>query len=67
MDSPPLFINSFIHSGYFYNVSSGPLLLRGAPDYIIDTVSKLTRKAPNLPLSHHVPQCSKPKISRCLL
>ena len=24
--------HSFIHSGYFYNVSSSPLLLRGAPD-----------------------------------
>src|SRR6218665_490328 len=24
---------SFIHSGYLYNASSSPLLLRGAPDY----------------------------------
>ena len=26
-----------IHSGYFYRASSSPLLLRGAPDYSIDT------------------------------
>jgi len=24
---------AFIHSGYFYNASSNPLLLRDAPDY----------------------------------
>jgi len=29
---------SFIHSGYFCCASSSPLLLRGAPDYSIDTV-----------------------------
>jgi len=34
---------SFIHSGYFYSASSSPLLLRGAPDYSIDTVLELTR------------------------
>ena len=34
-------IHSFIHSGYFYSASSGPLLLRGAPDYSFDTVSEL--------------------------
>jgi len=37
--------HSFIHSGYFYSASSSPLLLRGAPDYSIDTVSKLTRRS----------------------
>jgi len=35
----------FIHSGYFYGASSSPLLLRGAPDYSIDTVSELTRQS----------------------
>ena len=30
--------HSFIHSGYFCSTSSSPLLLRGAPDYSIDTV-----------------------------
>ena len=34
---------SFIHLGYFYTISLSPLLLRGAPDYSIDTVSELTR------------------------
>src|SRR6218665_1130815 len=28
----PIFIHSFIHSGYFYSTSSSPLLLRSAPD-----------------------------------
>jgi len=41
----PLLIHSFIHSGYFYSASSSPLLLRGAPDYSIDTVSELTRRS----------------------
>ena len=36
------FGNSFIHSIYFYSTSSCPLLLRGAPDYSIDTISELT-------------------------
>ena len=36
---------SFIHSGYFYSASSGSLLLRGAPDYSIDTVSELTHRS----------------------
>src|SRR6218665_3016255 len=27
----------FIYSGYFYSASSSPLLLRGAPDYCVDT------------------------------
>ena len=31
-----------IHSGYFCSASSSPLLLGGAPDYGIDTVSELT-------------------------
>jgi len=35
---------SFIHSGYFYSTSSSPLLLGVAPDYSIDTVSKLARR-----------------------
>src|SRR6218665_922909 len=34
----------FTHSGYFYSAFSSPLLLRGAPNYSIDTVSKLTRR-----------------------
>jgi len=38
-------IYSFIHSGYFYSASSSPLLLKGAPDYSIDTVSELTRQS----------------------
>jgi len=36
--------HSFIHSGYFYSASFNPLLLRGAPDCSIDTVSELTRR-----------------------
>src|SRR6218665_1561109 len=31
--------------GYFYSASSSPLLLRGIPDYSIDTVSELTRRS----------------------
>ena len=34
--------HSFTRSGYFYSASSSPLLLRGAPNYSIDTVSELT-------------------------
>jgi len=34
---------SFIHSRYFYSASSSSLLLRGTPDYSIDTVPELTR------------------------
>ena len=34
--------HSFVHSGYFYSASSSPLLLIGASDYSIDTVSELT-------------------------
>jgi len=33
-----IIIHSFIHAGYFYNDSSSPLLLRGAPNYSNDTV-----------------------------
>src|SRR6218665_621425 len=33
---------SLIHSKYFYSASSSPLLLRGFPDYSIDTLSELT-------------------------
>src|SRR6218665_3409013 len=32
-----------IHSGHFYSAPSSPLLLRGAPDYSTDTVSKVSR------------------------
>ena len=35
----------FIHSGYFYSAFSSALLLRGAPDYIIDIVTELTRRS----------------------
>jgi len=35
-------VYSFIHSRHFYSASSGPLLLRGAPDYSTDTVLELT-------------------------
>ena len=34
---------SFILSRYFHSTSSSPLLLRGAPDFSINTVSKLRR------------------------
>jgi len=37
--------HSIIHSRYLYRASSSPLLLRGAPDYSIDTVSELTRRS----------------------
>ena len=36
---------SFIHSKYFYSASSSPLLLRGATDYSIDSISELTRRS----------------------
>jgi len=32
----------FIHFGYFYSATSRQLLLRGAPNYSINTVSELT-------------------------
>jgi len=35
-------IHSFNHSRYFYSASSSALLLRGTPDYSINTVSELT-------------------------
>src|SRR6218665_1318946 len=38
-------IHSCIHSGYFYSVSSSPLLLRGVPNYSTDTVSELHAEA----------------------
>ena len=38
-------IHSFIHSGQFYSAPSSPLLLRGAPDYSTDTVSKFHSEA----------------------
>src|SRR6218665_1251258 len=34
-------VHSFIHSGHFYSAPSSPLLLRGAPDYSMDTVSEI--------------------------
>jgi|SRR6218665_1590966 len=37
--------SSFIYSGYFNSTSSIPLLLRGAPNYSIDTVSELTHRS----------------------
>src|SRR6218665_911869 len=37
--------NSFIHSGHFNSAPSSPLLLRGAPDYSTDTVSKFHAEA----------------------
>ena len=36
---------SFFYSGNFYSAFSSPLLLKGAPDYSIDTVSELTRRS----------------------
>src|SRR6218665_1226067 len=36
----PIAAVRLIHSGYFYSASSSPLLLRGSPDYSIDTVSR---------------------------
>ena len=38
-----MLIHSFIHS--FYSASSSPLLLRGAPEYSIDTVSEIARRS----------------------
>ena len=35
---------SFIHSGHLYSAPSSPLLLRGAPDYSMDTVSEFHAK-----------------------
>ena len=37
--------NSFIHSGHFYSAPSSPLLLRGAPDYSMDTVPEFHAEA----------------------
>ena len=37
------FLDLFIYSGYLYSASSSPLLLRGASDYSVDSVSELTR------------------------
>src|SRR6218665_4050377 len=34
------YCNQFIHFEYFYIASTSPLLLRGAPDYSMDTVSE---------------------------
>src|SRR6218665_4027489 len=35
----------FIHSGHSYSAPSGPLLLRGVPDYSTDTVSEFHAEA----------------------
>ena len=35
----------YIHSVHFYSAPSSPLLLRGAPDYITDTVSEFHAEA----------------------
>src|SRR6218665_134785 len=37
--------HSFIHSSHFYSASSSPLLLRGAPDYSMDTVLEFHAEA----------------------
>src|SRR6218665_4054848 len=39
------FIHSFIYSGHFHSASSSPLLLRGAPCYITNTVSEFHAEA----------------------
>src|SRR6218665_1336637 len=39
------FIHSFIHSGHFYSAPSSPLLLRGDPDYSMDTTWRLERES----------------------
>ena len=49
-------IHSFIHSGYFYSASSSPLLLRGAPNYSIDTVSEFHAEAPQATASEGLAQ-----------
>ena len=45
--TPSIHIHSFIHSGHFYSAPSSPtpLLLRGAPDYSTDTVSRRSAQA----------------------
>ena len=43
--TPDIFIYSFRIFLIFYSASSSPLLLRGTPNYSIDTVSKLTRRS----------------------
>jgi len=40
-----IILHSFIHSGYLYSAPSSPLLLRGDPDYSIDTVSESTLRS----------------------
>jgi len=35
----------FIHSDHFYSAPSSPLLFRGAPGYITDTISEFHAKA----------------------
>src|SRR6218665_1796699 len=42
---PCILIHSFTHYGHFYSAPSSPLLLRGAPDYSMDTVSEFHAEA----------------------
>ena len=50
-------LNEDSDSGYFYSASSSPSLLRGAPNYSIDTVSGLTHaKALQAPVSEGLAQ-----------
>ena len=51
-----LIIHSSIHPIYFYSASSSPLLLRGTPDYSIDTVSKFHAEAPQVTASERLAQ-----------
>src|SRR6218665_905063 len=46
----------FIHSGYFISAYSSPLLLRGAPDYNIDTVLEFPSEAPQASASEELAQ-----------
>src|SRR6218665_2537095 len=39
-----IFIHSFIQSGYFYSATLSPLLLRGLPTTVIDSVGVYTTK-----------------------
>jgi len=36
-----LIFSSLFHSGYFYSALSSALILRGGPDYCIDTVPEV--------------------------
>src|SRR6218665_1808897 len=45
-----------IHSGYFHSASSSPLLLRGAPDYSMDSVSGFHAKSAQATVSKRFAQ-----------